>query len=261
MKSRFLVLFLTALLTLSSTLPTNTLADPSPPLPQTASTAAHPTPPVTSPEATSLPYRDPHEWANRKLFGFNQWLVFAMVDPLADWLEKTLSPGIKQAGQNVYANLVEPEFIVTNWMMGDSQAAWASVQRFLINSTVGVVGLWDPASRLGIQRTEAEFTEALCVAGLNPGNYVVLPVVGPVSSTSAMLVTGFFAVEWYLLAILSPTIATIDLIIDLSASAASLRYARDLPDEALQDPYVLQRTGYRAYLEPHCGPYLRDKAK
>ncbi|CAK0780547.1 phospholipid-binding lipoprotein MlaA [Gammaproteobacteria bacterium] len=241
------ILLLTALFTLGGVPIENASADVSP------------APLKTSPESALLPYTDPYESANRKLYGFNQWLVFAVVEPLADWLDKKLSKPVKQAGQNIYANLVEPEFIVTNWMVGDSQAAWASAQRFLINSTVGVAGLWDPASRMGIYRTEVEFTEALCTAGMDPGNYVVLPAVGPVSSTSAMLVTGFFAVEWYLLAILSPTIATIDLVIDLSASAASLRYARDLPDGALQDPYIYQRTGYRAYLEPRCGQYLRGK--
>ncbi|MEI6413161.1 MAG: MlaA family lipoprotein [Pseudomonadota bacterium] len=249
------MLFLSTLLALGGAPTATALADFSPPFTVQAADTA---PPALSPEAATLPYNDPHEAINRKLFGLNQWLVFQVVEPLADWLEKNLPKPFKQAGQNIYANVIEPEFVVTNWMVGDGQAAWASLQRFLINSTVGLVGVWDPASRLGIQRTEVEFTEALCIAGLDPGNYVVLPVVGPVSSTSAMLVTGFFAVEWYLLAILSPTIATIDLVIDLSASAASLRYARDLPDGALQDPYIYQRTGYRAYLEPRCGSYLKD---
>ena len=222
-----------------------------------AGIAATPTPVVS--QNTPMYSIDPNESINRSMFGANVWLVNYVINPTADFLGRVLPDLAKTASHNLYENLVEPEFIVTNVFIGNYPAALVSTKRFLLNTTVGVVGLWDPAQKLGYQRTETEFTESLCVAGLDPGNFVVLPVVGPASSHSAMLLTGFFAVEWYLLAHLSPTLATVDLVVDISASAASLRYARDVPSSDTRDPYWTQRANYQNYLWPRCAPYLEKR--
>ncbi|CAK0773947.1 phospholipid-binding lipoprotein MlaA [Gammaproteobacteria bacterium] len=202
---------------------------------------------------------DPNEPINRKMFQFNEWLIQNVVNPTAHWLGDTLPGIIQQAGHNIYDNLVEPEFILTNSLVGNYEAAKISTKRFLINSTIGLAGLWDPAKNMGYQRTEMEFTESLCVAGLFPGNFIVLPVIGPTSSNSAMLITSFFAMEWYLLSFISPIIATADLFIDISASAASLRYARDVPESTIKDPYAIQRANYQNYLWPRCSVYFDEK--
>ncbi len=202
---------------------------------------------------------DPNESFNRTMFGLNAWLVNNIVNPTASFLDSSIPDLGKKAAHNVYENLVEPEFIVTNLFVGDYHASLTSIKRFLINSTLGVAGLWDPAQKMGYQRTETEFTESLCTAGLDPGRFVVLPLIGPASTDSALLLTGFFAVEWYLLAQISPTIATADLVVDLSASAASLRYARDIPTSTTKDPYVMQRADYQNYLWARCSPYLEKR--
>ncbi len=94
--------------------------------------------------------------------------------------------------------------------------------------------------------------ESLCSAGLDPGTFIVLPAVGPASLYPAVMLTGFFAVEWYALSFISSTLATADLVVDLSASAASLRHTREVPGEQHPDPYVVQREEFRQYLETHC---------
>lgn len=197
--------------------------------------------------------RDPHEAINRQIFDFNVWLVHEVVDPVANWLGATLPTPMQQAGHNVYNNLVEPEFIVTNVFAGNSEGAKTSGKRFLINTTLGIAGLWDAASWLGYERNEVEFIESLCAANLNPGEYLVLPAVGPANTYAAASVAGFFAVEWYLLAYVSSTLATADLIVDISASAASLRYTRDVPDSSTADPYQIQREAFFRYRDTHCG--------
>lgn len=189
---------------------------------------------------------------NRHVFGFNRFAVTHVVEPMASTLDAWLPDAVKTAGHNVYSNLIEPEFIVTNLMVDDGRQAMISTQRFLINSTVGLGGIFDPASGLGLERREVEMAEGLCSVGVAPGPYVVLPLVGPTNVTSAGLVAGFFAVEWYLLSWISPAVATADLVIDLSASAASLRYARDLPEDRTTDPYLVQRAAYRDYLHKGC---------
>jgi len=196
--------------------------------------------------------RDPHESLNRRVFGFNAWLVEEVVDPTAARLVGTLPEIVVQVSHNIYDNLVEPEFIVSNLFVGDYSSAGTSTARFLINSTLGVLGAWDAAGWMGYHRTEIGFVESLCVAGLVPGSYVVLPAVGPAVGHTALLITGFFAVEWYLLAHISPTLATADLVVDISASAASLRGMRDIPGSEAGDPYRAQRNEYLSYIESAC---------
>lgn len=195
---------------------------------------------------------DTLEAFNRRMFEFNKFTVDKIIAPSAQALDEWLPASVKTAGHNVYSNLVEPEFIVTNLMADNPEQAALSAQRFLINSTVGLAGIFDPATELGLHRREVEFTEGLCSAGISPGSYIVLPLIGPTNVTSSGLVAGFFAVEWWLLSWVSPIVATADLVIDLSASAASLRYARDLPSDGVDDPYLAQRDDYHAYIRKGC---------
>ena len=198
------------------------------------------------------PVQDPHEAINRRIFAFNAGLVDYLVEPTAAWLGAHLNDQVQRVGHNMYENLVEPEFILSNLLVGDRDAALVSGKRFLVNSTLGLLGAWDAAGWLGHERQETGFVGSLCTAGLSPGNYVVLPAVGPASGHATLLIGGFFALEWYALAYLSSTLATADLVVDFSASAASLRDIRNLPEAGLADPYQIQRDQYLRYLHTAC---------
>lgn len=211
------------------------------------SAAATPPPQVQAPA-------DPHEAINRKLFGFNVWLVDQVVEPSAAWLSAHLHESIQTMGHNMYENLVEPEFIFTNALVGDYRAAGTSSARFVINSTLGLLGAWDAAGWMGLERKEEGFVGSLCVAGMSPGNYVLLPAVGPGTGHTVMLISGFLVVTWYALAMLSPALATADILTDLMASAASLREMRDIPPDGDSDPYQVQRDRYLDYLKANCPP-------
>lgn len=152
----------------------------------------------------------------------------------------------------MYENLVEPEFILSNLLVGDRDAALVSGKRFLINSTLGLLGAWDAAGWLGHERQETGFVGSLCTAGLSP-DHVVLPAVGAGQWSCDPADQGdSCALEWYALAYLSSTLATADLVVDLSASAASLRDIRNLPEAGLADPYQIQRDQYLRYLHTAC---------
>lgn len=195
---------------------------------------------------------DPLEQVNRSIFLFNEKAVIYVISPLSAALSEVVPEAAKQAGANFYSNLIEPEFIVTNLLTGNYPGAGASAARFGVNSTIGIAGLFDPASSMDITRTETEFSEALCKAGLPAGSYLVLPLIGPVNTVSAGLLTGFFAVEWYALSLISSVLATADLVIDFSASAASLRDIGEIPDTDGGDAYLTQRREYLEYLLPAC---------
>ena len=205
-----------------------------------------PPPPVKSTDEDML------EGFNRRIFAFNSFVAREVITPTGEVLDANLPGAVKQAGRNFYSNIVELEFFVTNMMVSDFKAAGTSAARFTINTTVGVLGAWDPASEIGLVRKEVEFTEGLCAAGMRPGEFIVLPLVGPTIANTARLLGGFFAVEWWALSLLSPTLATIDLVTDLVVAAASLRYVGDVPDGESKDPYATQRAEYRRYLAKGC---------
>jgi phospholipid-binding lipoprotein MlaA len=186
------------------------------------------------------------------MFAFNNAVAGTVIAPVSAALSTSIPPPVIQAGRNIYANLTEPEFIVTNLFAGNHADAGLSASRFLVNSTLGIGGLFDPATGLGLVPRETEFGESLCAAGVPAGPYLVLPFIGPTNVASAGLLTGFFAVEWYALSLISTLLATADLVVDIGASAASLRHAADLPDLTRQDPYQRQRSDYLQYLNNGC---------
>lgn len=90
---------------------------------------------------------DPLEPVNRVVFTFNAYAVDYVIDPIARVL-KTWVPGpVQIASGNVYENLTEPEFVVAHWLAGNSRAASASLNRLLVNSTLGIGGIFDVASK------------------------------------------------------------------------------------------------------------------
>ena len=196
---------------------------------------------------------DPLESFNRSMFSFNNEVVDHVLEPLSGLLRDWVPPPVREAGARFYDNLTEPEFIVTNLFSGNHGDAGVSAGRFAINTTLGVAGLFDPATEFGLIRRETEFGESLCHLGVATQPFVVLPLIGPTNVWSAGLLTGFFAVEWYALSLISSLLATADLVVDISASAASLRHVSDQPDMAARDPYTIQRDEYFQYIEKGCG--------
>ena len=127
----------------------------------------------------------------------DQDIACRLIEPLAATTEQTLPELLRQAGVNVYANLTEPEFVVTNLMAGHLDDAGAAAGRFVVNSTLGLAGVFDPATALGLSRRPTEFGEALCALGVPTEPYLVLPLIGPTNAWSAGILTGFIVGGWY----------------------------------------------------------------
>jgi len=214
--------------------------------------------------ATAVPAlaapEDTFETFNRRMFAFNNWLVQTVIEPVSTTLGDHIPLPLRIVAGNVYENLTEPEFAAANWLAGNGQGASDSLRRVIINTVFGIGGAYDVASMIGIRRHHIEFGAAVCETGLPTGPYLVLPLIGStnagvVSSTSVFFVGGF-----YLLNLISTWLATADLAIDLSASAASLRYSGELPDLAAQDPYRFHQMLYWAYLEHECSLLRQGQA-
>ena len=123
--------------------------------------------------------KDCFERVNRATFAFNQALDGVIFKPVASVYKKIPSP-IRGGVSNSLDNLSNLVTIPNNILQGDFTLAGVNTGRFLINSTVGVLGIFDVAQALGIIEYEKEdYGQSLAKIGVGPGCYIVLPVLGP----------------------------------------------------------------------------------
>src|SRR5262245_11397252 len=104
---------------------------------------------------------DPIEPFNRAMFAFNNLLLDYIVDPASGFGQAWLSPGIRQAATNMYLNISEPEFIATNLLQGNFRDSFISLERVVVNSTIGIAGIFDPATSMGLVARQTELSEAV----------------------------------------------------------------------------------------------------
>ena len=122
---------------------------------------------------------DCFEKVNRGIFAFNQGLDKVIFKPLATGYRKLPQP-VRSGASNALGNLGNVVTIPNNVLQGDLKSAGVNTMRFLINSTLGIGGLFDVASYYGLEKTEKEdYGQTLGAWGVGEGCYFVLPVLGP----------------------------------------------------------------------------------
>jgi phospholipid-binding lipoprotein MlaA len=122
---------------------------------------------------------DPNEAANREVHDFNKGLDRAVLRPAANAWGAAVPAPVRRSVSNVAANLDLPGDVVNDVLQGNGADAGHNIFRLLVNSTLGVAGLFDPATAIGLERRDTDFGETLHVWGAGEGNYVELPVLGP----------------------------------------------------------------------------------
>tara|TARA_Y100000389_G_scaffold9070_1_gene8502 strand:+ start:917 stop:1705 length:789 start_codon:yes stop_codon:yes gene_type:complete len=143
--------------------------------------------------------KDCFEGVNRATFAFNQALDGVIFKPVASVYKKLPSP-VKSGLSNSLDNLSNLITIPNNILQGDFALAGANTGRFLINTIVGVLGLVDVAQHLGMVEYEKEdYGQSLAKAGVGPGCYIVLPVLGPSTARDTVAsATNFLGGDaWY----------------------------------------------------------------
>ncbi|MCH4563725.1 VacJ family lipoprotein [Halomonas sp. EGI 63088] len=122
---------------------------------------------------------DPWEGFNRRVFAFNDALDRAVLKPVARGY-RTVTPEPLQTGVgNFFSNLGEIRTALNSVLQGKPGNAGIASSRFLINTTLGIGGLWDYATQMEITGREEDFGQTLGVWGLGEGAYLVLPLLGP----------------------------------------------------------------------------------
>lgn len=175
--------FLAASATAQGPVPSPLAATPvtAPPAADAASGAAPTEPGFLTDGITDLPAepRDRYEKLNRGFWGFNQFVDRILLKPVSSGYRAVI-PGVARRGiSRVFNNLSEPWSFVNNLLQGKPGRALDNLGRFVINSTIGIGGLADHATGMGIPARPEDFGQTLAVWGVKSSAYLVLPVLGP----------------------------------------------------------------------------------
>ena len=143
--------------------------------------------------------KDCFEGLNRGIFAFNQVLDNVIIEPFAKGYRYLPSP-IREGTSNALSNLSLVVTIPNNILQGDMSLAGKNSARFVVNSTLGILGIFDPASKMGLNDYEKEdWGQTFAKWGVGEGCYLVLPVLGPstLRDATASLINYSGGNAWY----------------------------------------------------------------
>lgn len=134
---------------------------------------------TTTTNPDSLAQNDPYEPTNRDIFAFNQKLDKNFARPVAVFYNSTVPEQIRDRFHNMLENLDEPVTFANDVLQGEPVRAAQTLGRVTFNTTLGIGGMFDIASKMGIPDHSEDFGQTLGVWGSGEGPYWVLPLVGP----------------------------------------------------------------------------------
>ena len=122
---------------------------------------------------------DPLEKYNRKVYAFNDSLDKAVIRPVAVGYRKVTNPPVRRSVSDFFTNLRMPVTVANDLLQARPKQALRSTGRFLVNLTLGIGGIFDPASSLGLPLEDNDFGVTLARWGVPEGDYLMLPFLGP----------------------------------------------------------------------------------
>lgn len=135
--------------------------------------------------ATTKDNPDPWESFNRKTFAFNDKLDAAVMKPIAQGYVKIMPEFAQEGVNNFYSNIEDIGVSLNNFLQGKPKQGASDAARFVVNTILGVGGLWDIATPMGLEKHDEDFGQTLGVWGVQSGPYFVLPLFGPSSLRDA----------------------------------------------------------------------------
>lgn len=144
-----------------------------------------------------MPVDDPNEDMNRRVMAANQ----EVLRPASEFVKTAIPGPVHDRLHDLNSNLKEPRIFVNNVLQGRIDSAAKTGVRFVVNSVFGIGGLFDWATREGLQQQSGDFGQTLFVWGVAPGPYVVQPYLGPATLRDAVgSVVDMFAnpMGWFL---------------------------------------------------------------
>lgn len=188
---------------------------------------------------------DPLEGFNRAMYAFNENLDTYVLKPVAKGYRAVLPSPVRTGVSNFFGNLHDPVIMLNNLFQGKIGNAFSDLWRFIVNTTVGIYGLFDVATPLGLEKHNEDFGQTLGKWGVGEGVYVVWPFFGP----STLRDTGGDVVDWQLY---PPNHmeegSTRDKLyaLEIVNRRAQLLEAGDILEQAAgKDPYTFVREAFR----------------
>lgn len=135
---------------------------------------------------------DPWETFNRQTHAFNMTMDEYILHPIAQGYADYVPQPVQSGVDNFFSNLGEPGNMLNNFLQGKFKEGAVSIARFLINTTVGIAGLFDVASHMNLEYSPEDFGETLGTWGVGPGPYIVWPLLGPSTARD----TASIPVDW-----------------------------------------------------------------
>jgi len=122
---------------------------------------------------------DPFQPVNRVFFRFNDLGDRYVLRPVAVGYKESLPEQVRTGVRNLFSNLIYPVTIANNFLQGKVRESGRDGARFLLNTIVGLGGLFDPATRVGLEENDEDFGQTLGVWGVGNGPFLVIPIFGP----------------------------------------------------------------------------------
>ena len=186
---------------------------------------------------------DPLEVANRDFDALNSHLDANLLEPVSEVYVEYIPGDMRQGVTNFFENLGTPNDVLNSFLQGKMGDALSGTGRFIVNSTLGIGGLFDPATSMGMDALDEDLGQTLGVWGADEGAYLVIPLRGPSSARDVWGIP---------VAYLTNPLTYVDLgavsipltVLDAIDTRSRLATAIKISNEAL-DPYVFRREGYR----------------
>ena len=122
---------------------------------------------------------DPLEDRNRSIYAFNENLDEAILEPAADGYTYIVPNFMQKGFNNFFGNINYPVTIINQVLQGNIEESLQDTLRFTVNTSIGIFGLFDPASSMGLPEHDEDFGQTLAVWGVKEGPYLMLPFFGP----------------------------------------------------------------------------------
>ena len=190
---------------------------------------------------------DPYENVNRKSYDLTDVLDRKILEPVANVYMDYVPLRMQRSIGYFYDNLEYPNVILNDFLQGKVRQGFGDTPRFLINSTVGLAGLFDMASPMGLPQHDEDFGQTLGVWGVDATTYLFIPLLGPSSNrdapgipvamgTNVLFYVGIFVIG-------APVTAPLS-VLGIIQKRARLSGPMRIRDEAALEPYLFVRDSY-----------------
>ncbi len=195
-------------------------------------------------------YPDPLEKSNRGVFAFNRQIDKWILDPVTRAYRYVVPKPARVALSRVFINLGSTKTLVNDVLQLEWVDASVTGARLVVNTTVGLIGLFDVAAELGMPGHDSDFGQTLALAGVPSGPYLILPVLGPgtIRDGVGTVIDGFFQPTYYIIGPADLIVGPTEILLYSGSSGISTRDRHYLELKALEDSsldfYAAMRSGY-----------------